>query len=268
MYIRQVPFVLSGGGSRGFAHVGVLHACAEHHITPSAISGTSSGALVGAFIASGWTTAQLSELMMTSFASIPSAWGQIKNIITLTNLGAFLEKHLTARNFSDLSIPLYVSATNYHNGKQHVFTSGPLIPVLLAACAIPIVTKPVEIHGIPYVDGGLSDNLPIQPFQSRIQTTICVDVNPPTIYTPDSHPINQLDRVAHLILRRFASHPTQEALLYLNPSDLTSYGIFDTRLPQIYAAGYAYTQEILKEHAIHRRPRSRLLQLLHRAWSA
>ncbi|HRD51327.1 MAG TPA: patatin-like phospholipase family protein, partial [Flavobacteriales bacterium] len=177
--MERLPFVLSGGGARGFAHLGVLEACAEAGIAPSAISGTSAGALVGAFIAGGIAPAEVLALIHAQVPEIFNRWRILRgDRLSQQRMRDFLEGHLPAKRFDQLGMPLFVSATDFTTGRQRIFSSGELIPALLAASAVPVIFPAVEIDGRPYVDGGLSNNLPVEPFNDRRAQVIAVYVNP------------------------------------------------------------------------------------------
>ncbi|MCU0320019.1 MAG: patatin-like phospholipase family protein, partial [Flavobacteriales bacterium] len=177
--MERMPFVLSGGGARGLAHIGVLRAFAEHGIVPSAISGTSAGALVGAFITAGFSAVDVQQLLLDEWRLPTTRWRVLRGeLLSQKRIGEFLRAYLPITTFETLHLPLYVSATDLVNGGQRVFQRGPLIPALLASSAVPLVFPPVEIDGVPYVDGGLSNNLPIEPFEDRRSEVVAVYVNP------------------------------------------------------------------------------------------
>ncbi len=125
----EVPIVLSGGGARGFAHLGVLKALEEANIFPSAIAATSAGALVGAFIADGYKSDEVKALIMSNvnlgylfdFKHFRS------NLVTLNIMGDFIRKHLRHTQIEDLPIPFYPTATNFMDGSQHVFKYGDIV---------------------------------------------------------------------------------------------------------------------------------------------
>ena len=80
----------------------------------------------------------------------------------------FLKRHLRAKNFEDLNIPLVVVATDLDHGESVEFREGPIVEAVTASCSIPVIFSPVVINGIHYVDGGLFRNFPVstKPFDS------------------------------------------------------------------------------------------------------
>ncbi|MCB0767498.1 MAG: patatin-like phospholipase family protein [Flavobacteriales bacterium] len=245
--MEQVPFVLSGGGARGVAHIGVLDACAEAGILPSAISATSAGALVGAFIAAGWSPKELSRLVRDEWGLHLTRWRVLRgDRLTQRSIGDLLEAHLGASTFEGLRIPFHVSATDFVTGAQCIFSSGPLVPALLAASAVPVVFPAMVIDGVPYVDGGLSNNLPIEPFTDRRAETIAVYVNPLPPWKDRRRVAATIDRVFHLSFRPMVARSAAGCRLYIEPPELARFGMFDLRhLAEIERVGYAYAKEVL-----------------------
>lgn len=249
--MERLPFVLSGGGARGIAHLGVLQAFAEAGITPSAISATSAGALIGAFIASGLTPLEATALLREEWRLHLTRWKVLRGEwLSQRRIGEFLSDYLPAKHFEDLKLPLYISATDLERGGQRVFSSGELIPPLLAACAVPLIFPPVVIEGTPYVDGGLSNNLPIEPFDDRRADVIAVYVNPLPHYTGQRSLRRTLDRTFHLSFREMVSRSARGCRLFIEPAGLTEYGMFDlSRGADIQRIGYEHTRSVLAQRS-------------------
>ncbi len=245
--MERAPFVLSGGGARGVAHIGVLRAFAEAGIIPSAISGTSAGALVGAFIAAGYHPEELERLLREEWRLHLTRWRVLRGErLTQRRIGEFLQANLPVRTFEELNIPFYVAATDLARGGQRIFNSGPLIPPLLASSAVPLVFPPVVIDGTPYVDGGLSNNLPIDPFDDRRAEVIAVYVNPLPPYTMRTTWRSTVDRVFHLSFRELVARSAKGCRMYIEPHELVRFGMFDLRhVSEIGRIGYTYAKERL-----------------------
>jgi NTE family protein len=114
----KLGLVLSGGGARGIAHIGVLKALEEFEIKPDMISGTSSGAIIGAFYAAGFSIPEITDVIKTNkvfrFADLSlSTSGFLK---TKSNEEMF-RKYFKKKIFQELDIPLFISATDLLNGK-------------------------------------------------------------------------------------------------------------------------------------------------------
>ncbi len=245
--MERMPFVLSGGGARGLAHVGVLRAFREAGMIPSAISGTSAGALVGAFVAAGVDPADIARLVLKDWRLHLTRWRVLRGeMLSQRRIGEFLETFLPVKTFEELRLPMFVSATDLAKGGQRIFSSGPLVPALLAASAVPVIFPPVVIDGTPYVDGGLSNNLPIAPFLDRRAETVAVYVNPLPQWTGRRSVRGTIDRVFHLSFREMVARSAQGCRWYLEPPELSRFGMFDlSHSGEIMRIGYEYAKEML-----------------------
>jgi len=247
--MEQRPFVLSGGGARGFAHLGALKALAEAGVHPSAISGTSAGALLGAFIAAGLSPDRTMELLREEWRIHRTRWKVLRGeFLTQRRIGDFLRDTLPCQHFEELRMPFFVSATDAERGGQRIFSEGPLIPALLAACAVPVVFPPVVIEGTSYVDGGLSNNLPIEPFNDRRSEVVAVYVNPLPVFHAERSLRRTLDRTFHLSFREMVRRSAQGVHLYIEPPELADFGLFDLRhAERIRQVGYMHARRMLSQ---------------------
>ncbi|PQL95464.1 patatin-like phospholipase family protein [Apibacter adventoris] len=246
----KLGIVLSGGGSKGFAHLGVLQALIDRGIIPDVIAGTSAGAFAGALFADGNEPNQMltlfKEKSFTEFAqfSIPKG-GVFKSAPFKT----FLEKNLKARTFEDLKIPLNIVTTNIENGKIKVFNSGPLIPCIIASCSVPIIFQPVEIDKNYYVDGGLLKKFPVSVIREFCEIIIGVNVCPTTS-------IKYKNTLSYIAERSFHymsnANMLQDKKLcdYLIESDIPSkYGMFDLKhVKEIFDKGDKIAFDFLQKH--------------------
>jgi NTE family protein len=191
-----IGLALEGGGALGLAHIGVIHWLEEHHIPVDRLAGTSMGALVGAFYASGQTPAQMRALalsdaflgvftLQTSYVDSSFRRRQdrrqnpaavtigLKHGLALRNalltdrgVNEFLTTNLLAYNRQDLDynqtpIPFRCVATDLNTLQSVTFSSGPLPQAVRASASIPGVFPPVQAaNGHFLVDGGILDNLP------------------------------------------------------------------------------------------------------------
>ncbi|MEX0616835.1 MAG: patatin-like phospholipase family protein [Candidatus Woykebacteria bacterium] len=167
----------SGGGNRGIVHIGALRAFLEKKIIPTHIAGVSAGAFVAAFHAyDPHTFNSFTDLkILFSYVnkafiglSVPQILGKLitqglgaKSLGDSKKIEAILEKRLPFRTFAGLKVPLFIGATNVESGQDTWFTEGEIIPALLASGATPGIFPPVEIGGEVYIDGGVTDNLPL-----------------------------------------------------------------------------------------------------------
>ncbi len=214
----RIGLVLSGGGARGAAHIGILKILEELRIPVDVVAGTSMGAIVGGFYASGISPAEL-EAMVTSiewneaFRDRPpleeisfrrkedSANHLIKfdagvrdgqltlplGLIQGQNLNFILKSRLIhaalLNDFDRLQIPFRAVATDIETGEAVVLDKGDLATAMRASMSIPGVFAPVEMNGRLLVDGGIADNLPVD-VAKRLGAEILIVVNIGTLRRP------------------------------------------------------------------------------------
>jgi NTE family protein len=206
----KIGLVLSGGGAKGLAHIGVLKVIDSLGIKVDYISGTSMGAVVGGLYASGYNAHQLDSIFSAidvdallqdytpreskSFyekrndeiyaltlpfnnfrLGLPS--GLSKGLYNF-NLISRLTKHVShVRDFDELPIPFLCVATDVETGEQILLDSGVLAQSIIASGAIPTLYNPVEINGRLFIDGGVVNNYPVEELKSRgVDFIIGVDV--------------------------------------------------------------------------------------------
>jgi NTE family protein len=208
----RIGLSLSGGGAKGFSHVGVLKVIDSLGIKIDYISGTSMGAIVGGLYASGYTGKDIEKIVMdTDFYSlitdpktrqettffnksvdkylltIPLKNGKVSfpSSISTGQRNIYLLKELMKNvsnidDFSKLPIPFLCVATNLESGEMKVFEKGDLVSSILASSAFPSLLEPVKIGDSIYVDGAMSVNYPSKPLKDKgIDIVIGVDLNQP-----------------------------------------------------------------------------------------
>lgn len=191
----KVGLVLSGGGAKGFAHIGVLKVLEEAGVEISYIGGTSMGAIVGGLYASGYNARQIDSIftdtdfdaLLSDFIprssknfyekkndelyaitlpfnkmriGIPTALSRGMYNYNLLNRLTYKVRHV--RDFNQLPIPFLCVATDIETGDEVLLNKGYLPQALLASGAFPTLFSPVEIDGRLLVDGGVTNNFPVE----------------------------------------------------------------------------------------------------------
>ena len=176
--IKSVSLALSGGGARGAVHLGVLQAMDEYNIKIEAISGTSIGSIIGALYSSGLSPKQLKDMFNTqSFRKILQfSWGK-EGVLNMTKLIKLLSTLITDNDFKKLNIPFYSCVSNLNKGEYEILQTGDLFKSIAASASIPVLFAPIEINGEYYLDGGLFNNLPIEPLLKNHKNIVGVHVN-------------------------------------------------------------------------------------------
>jgi NTE family protein len=195
----NIGLALSGGGAKGFAHIGILKVLEEEGIPVHMVSGTSMGAIIGSLYAIGYTPKQIEEIALTTDWNIlfndsyrinpQNIANSVSNKDTYLLTFPFNGRHLTlpsglidgqnvamllyrlmlpyhdVHDFSKLPIPFASVATDLATGQPYTFTQGYLPDAVRASIAIPTIFKPVTIDGKTYIDGGVARNLPAEDVQ-------------------------------------------------------------------------------------------------------
>lgn len=245
----KTGIVLSGGAARGFAHIGVLKALNEFGIFPDAISGVSAGGIVGSFYADGYKPDEILEIFgdkkMFNFIrlAIPNS-----GLARITGMEEVIREHLRAKQFKDLKIDFYLAATNYNKGEIEYFKEGELLPRIIASASIPVLFAPVKIGKYSYVDGGIIDNMPLEPLRGKCRKIIGVHVNP-TGYTDEAEGIMKIAvRSFHLSVSAEIQNKINSFNPYIEPEKLRDFGLLDVgHAREMFQIGYEKAKEILSK---------------------
>lgn len=239
----KVGLVLSGGGARGVAHLGVLKALEEFGIRPSHISGTSAGSIVGALYANGYKPDEILEFINNAslIRSIRPAW-TITGLLKLDALGKLLEKYLPGNSFEKLQIPLRVAATDLSKGKIEYFGSGELITPLLCSCTVPAIFNPIRYQGGVYVDGGIMDNLPVKAIYDQCDRIIGSHCN----FISNQYDVKNirsvLERAALMAISGNTTVNKTLCHVLIEPPELGAFSGFDLKKSkEMFHIGYEYT---------------------------
>lgn len=245
----KTGLVLSGGGARGFAHLGVIQALNEAGIFPDVISGTSAGAIIGVMYADGYSPKEILMLMnwASRFDYMRPALPR-EGLLQINGITKVLKTSLRARVFEDLKIPLFVAATDLNNGKSVYFSKGDIFEPVMASASIPVLFQPVRINDISYVDGGVLDNLPIKPIENDCQSIIGSFVNPIGYIEKISGLINIAERTFLLSVSKDVPEKSKRFDLFIAPLELRNFKLLDPeKANEIFEVGYKATKEKLEE---------------------
>ncbi|MGN6248827.1 MAG: patatin-like phospholipase family protein [Ginsengibacter sp.] len=245
--MNRIGLVLSGGGVRGFAHLGVLKVLDELKIIPSAISGVSAGAIFGALYSSGKSPDEILSLAKNnSYLTFSNFLWRKEGLFSMETLRKILTQHLP-EDFESLKIPLYVNATNFLHNKTVYFSSGELIKPLIASASFPVLFEPVSTQAGRLVDGGLLNNLPVEPLIERSDRIIGSHVNKLADVSKSNVRFSKaalVERCFHLAIANTVYTKAHLCNILIEPS-LDTFGLFRMRnLQQIFDIGY---QAALKE---------------------
>lgn len=246
----RTGLVLSGGGARGVAHIGVLKALDEMGIKFSIASGTSAGSIVAALYAYGYTPDEIFGIVknLSIFKSVSPAWTWA-GLLKMDGLESLLRKHIPENKFSALKMPLTVAATEIRKGHIHYFDEGELIPAIVSSCSIPAVFNPVSFNGGLYVDGGLLDNLPVLPIRDKCDFIVGSHCN----HINSEFDAKSLKVVIERSLLMAVSANTQVSRqmcdVFIEPTHMDRFSSFDIgKAQEIFDFGYQFTKHNFLPH--------------------
>ena len=279
----KIGLVLSGGGARGSAHVGVLQALEELRVPIDFIAGTSMGSIIGGLYAAGYSAADIRQVLErmdweTAFTDRPARPNRTMRKKELEKdflipyrvgfnggrlelpLGAIEGQHLdqvlhrlllpvaTNRPFDELGIPFRAVATDLVTGEEVVLSRGSLADALRASMSVPGVFSPVEIAGRLLVDGGMSNNLPVSVVREMgADIVIAVDISSPMLGREElTSVLSVTEQLTNFLTRR----STDTQIESLGPEDILIVPELDgfsaadfTRVMEMLDQGYQATRE-------------------------
>ncbi len=243
--------VLSGGAVRGMAHIGVIKALEEYGIYPEYISGASAGAIIGVFYASGYSPKEMEDIALKTnvFDYIKPNIPPINSLFSLEKLDKFLEKYISEKDISLLRKKTFICVTNLNKGFPEYFSKGSISLLLSATSALPFIFPPVKIGKDTYVDGGITNNLPVEPIINKADIKIGVDVNPLGKEEEINNPVKILIRSFFLSIRANVDVRRKYCDIFIQPEELTRVGLFSTwKMKEAIDIGYHYTVNLLKRY--------------------
>jgi len=159
----RVALVLGGGGARGYAHIGVMKVLQDAGVPVDLVVGSSAGSVMGVLYADSGDAHRAAKIMLSAdiFDFLDLQVVPFSAPITGNAFQRFLLKHLQAKRFRDLSIPLVAVATDLKSGKSVAISSGPIVPAVTASAAIPGAVNPIKLYGRLLTDGAVADPVPV-----------------------------------------------------------------------------------------------------------
>lgn len=177
---KKVGIALSGGGARGFAHVGVLKALADNGIPIDLVSGVSAGSFVGGALAAGLSADEIVDVgKKISWFGVAGFSYSPRGLLSNAAMGTFIEKNFPTTKFEDLKLPFAAVACDLATGSEVVLKEkGDLAFAIRASCAIPGVFVPlIDDEGRSLIDGGAATPMPTKAVKKLgADIVIAVDV--------------------------------------------------------------------------------------------
>ena len=239
----RVGLALSGGGARGIAHLGVMKALEELGIKLDMISGTSAGALFGSLFAQGHSPEEILDFVKkVKFFRILRLAASRTGIFKIERLQKKLINYFPQNSFDALKIPVAVVATDITMGESAIFEQGDLIKAILASCCMPVIFKPMQFDNKTLVDGGILNNLPIEPLQGKCDRIIGSHCNPVMPDFKVKHAKALLERTFLMAIRNNVLIRKDVCDVFLEPPELGKYiGSDFDKADKLFDIGYEFT---------------------------
>lgn len=242
---KSIGLALSGGGSKGIAHAGVLKFLSEQEITPSCIAGSSAGAIVGTMYAYG----KKPEEILDFFKSIYFFhWKHFTfkkaGIVDSESFKKYFDEVFGATTLGELNIPMYVTATDMVKGKLKIFNPDTkVVDAVLASTAVPGMISPYIIKDKLYSDGGILNHFPADLLQGKCDSIIGVYVSP--IQNLEATQLRSIKSVTYRALELLTANSNLQKFnhcdLIIEPKELTNFSTFETnknKMDLIFEIGY------------------------------
>jgi len=247
--------VLSGGGALGFAHIGAIQALEEAGIELPVVSGASMGALIGAMYAHGYSPKEITDIIEQEKLYEKSKIFDFrlfrkKGISDHRKLSKILDNIFKTDHFDSLQRFFALSMTDFVNLEtEYASSGGNLKRKLLASSSIPAFFDVIEIDGKIYVDGGVMNNLPIEPIRDRCKNVIIIDVTAVYPKTINSGKMKMVNRAIAAMFQQMNADRISQADHYIGFEELAPYHMFDFKdYKEIIRIGYEGTKKYLEEH--------------------
>jgi len=231
----DIALALGGGGSRGYAHIGVLRRLEQEGCRVCAVAGTSAGGLVGTLYAAGYSPdemeARLTKLDQTKLFGRSS--GEGPSILGLSGASRVLEELLGNLTFEKLKLPCAVAAVDIKSAQEVILHEGSVVDAVLATCAVPAIFPPQKIGEYLLVDGAALDPVPVSVVRSLMPNIPIVAVvltpllgqerNLLSLRFPSRIPSPIVERLSHLRL-------AQALNIYIQATDAGARMLTELRL--------------------------------------
>jgi NTE family protein len=246
----KIGVALSGGGVRGISHLGVLKALNEVGIIPTKISGTSAGAIAGAMYCQGYQPEEILKIIVdTNFFRFMRPAISLVGILKMGIVGELFKIYFPHNDFSKLKTPLAVAATDISKGKVIYFDEGELIAPLMASSCIPGMFEPIKIGDKQLVDGGVLNNLPVEPLDGICDFVIGVNCN----QLPEESNIRNMkkliERAVIMSMNYNVYSRKAKCDYFIEAPGLGKFGVFDIKkAPELFQVGYDHTMKVIEEN--------------------
>lgn len=263
--VRKIGLALGGGGSRGFAHLGVAKALRELDVPIYCVAGTSIGSIVGGIIASDMLQRAVNWAHDPDWFKLPFLFLKWhlpwRSVLASERIEALFRDMICAKTFDQLILPFAAVATDLYSGETVVMRDGDVQTAIRASMAIPGVFEPVLRDGRVLVDGGLTNPVPVDVCRSMgAEKVIAVNINAASVGN-EPPPFSKLNMLT-IIDQTFTvvcDHMAKDMFLNVRPECVLSPSVGNVMMLDFRGAGRLIDigYECAMEH------KDELLKLLH-----
>lgn len=246
----SIGLALSGGGAKGFSHIGVLMAFERCGIKPNVLAGVSAGSIAATLYAAGLKPSEIVKCFTdaSKFGDY-TEWAIPKEgFLKLDRFARLLEEWLPVKRLEELKIPTVVCATDLDHGKSVGWSKGEIVPRVIASCSVPVVFNPKKIDGVQYVDGGVLRNLPAWAIRPYCKTLYGCNCSPLRKSESTKSLIDIAYRTYHLMNKSNVPQDIKLCDHVIQIYDVSHVSIFDlSALQKGVTAGYEAAMKVLEK---------------------
>ena len=228
-----VALALGGGASKGFAHIGIIKVLKENNIPVKVVTGTSAGSIVGSLYASGMSPDRLElEAEILGKTDLVDLTLSTSGFIKGEKLQNYINQKVGNRPIQQLPIKFAAVATDFESGKAVAFNRGNVGQAVRASASIPNVFQPTTIGGRRYVDGGLSQPVPVSAAKKQgANFIIAVDISARPVKNVNKSFFSYLDQTFNVMSIPLLQHELGQANVVIKPQvlEMGSIGGFDQK---------------------------------------
>lgn len=228
-----VALALGGGASKGFAHIGIIKVLKENNIPVKVVTGTSAGSIVGSLYASGMSPDRLElEAEILGKTDLVDLTLSSSGFIKGEKLQNYINQKVGNRPIQQLPIKFAAVATDFESGKAVAFNRGNVGQAVRASASIPNVFQPTTIGGRRYVDGGLSQPVPVSAAKKQgANFIIAVDISARPVKNVNQGFFSYLDQTFNVMSIPLLQHELGQANVVIKPQvlEMGSIGGFDQK---------------------------------------
>ena len=211
------------------------------------ISGCSAGSIVGAMFAAGYSPDHIFELVISvnTLRAMRPSWSR-GGLLRMQKAEDVYLKYIPHNSFEKLKIPLTVNATDLYVGENVYFSSGELLKPVMASCSIPGLFEPISLNNRTLIDGGVLNNMPIEPLLGKCDFIIGSHCNPYGIQQNSKSMTTMITKTLFLAINNNSKSRIDQCDFLIEPPLLKNFDPADVRkASEIFKVGYEYTRQMI-----------------------